>query len=258
MLECVNYQGQRNTYKFENFGGTIKFRLIGNYTNPSMLTLTPLNYSGDVFDYENSLNVGGMPEPYYSGNALNRYLQQNASKRESALQASVLNGAVSALSPAMSHNPLPLITGISNIVTTEWSQGAQIADLSNTPAQSYSVFNSDFLNVAINKVGFSIKQKLIRAEYAKVIDDYFTMFGYKINEIKKPNVFEYIEASGLPDIRPAFNYIKTVNALPRNKSDTTMCDSVILAQISRILNNGITFWSSKTNMGDYSVDNSPQ
>lgn len=257
-IECVNNQGQRATFKFENFNEKIKFRLTGNYTNPAMLILTPLNYDGDLFNYDNSVTISGFPEPFYSGNALNRYLQQNASKREATMTANVMNACVSTLAGVINKNPIPVISGVSQLLGTAIMQEAQIADLSNTPPQNYSIFNTDFINVGIKKIGFSIKQKTIRAENAKIVDDYFTMYGYKIKEIKQPNVFTYLYYAGTVNIRPSFNYIKTSNCLVKNYSTSRMCDATVLSNIATILNNGITFWSNIGEMGNYSLDNSPQ
>ena len=50
--------------------------------------------------------------------------------------------------------------------------------------------------------GFSFYKMSIKQEYAKIIDDFFSMYGYKVNEVKIPNV------TG----RTNWNYVKTIDA----------------------------------------------
>lgn len=87
--------------------------------------------------------------------------------------------------------------------------------------------------------------KQITAEFAKRIDDYFTMFGYAINELGKPS--DYIGK------RKSHCYVKTIGA---HLSGSVPADSA--KAICSIYDNGITFWENQIEIGDYSLDNSPR
>ena len=89
--------------------------------------------------------------------------------------------------------------------------------------------------------GFRGYCRAIKAEYAKIIDDYFSMYGYKVNEIKIPNL----------NSRSQWNYIKTQNC---NIQGSIPFDS--LAKIKSIYNAGITIWHNPSNVGNYSLANS--
>ena len=265
-LEAINNQGNKAIYKYENFfeiGDTYthkyNFRVICNRTNPAIMMLVPLNYNGDFFCYDETLSITGFPEPYYSGDALNRYMQQNANKKNASMISSVLSGVGGAVGTAVTQNPLPAVSSGLQVVSSITQHIAVVGDLKNTPPQNYTVFNSDFMNVGIKKVGFTIKLKSIKAQFAKIIDDYFTAYGYKISEIKTPNVFMKL-LDGNVKIRPKFNYLKTANCLVKTLSidGGKMCDSNTLNAMADIFNNGITFWSDIENMGDYSLYNAPQ
>lgn len=89
--------------------------------------------------------------------------------------------------------------------------------------------------------GFYLAQKFLRPEQAKIVDDFFTMFGYQVDRVKTPNV------TG----RPYWNYVKMANAC-----HTGNIPADDLAQINAIFDAGVTFWHTSA-VGDYSKDNSP-
>lgn len=83
----------------------------------------------------------------------------------------------------------------------------------------------------------------VHPKIAKIIDDYFTMFGYATNEIKVPNI----------NVRPHWTYTKTqqCNLVGIN------CSNNDITSIKNIFNNGITFWKNASEIGNYSLDNRP-
>ena len=89
---------------------------------------------------------------------------------------------------------------------------------------------------ALGKTGFRVSRNILREEYARIIDGYFTRFGYKVNELKKPNLFS----------RSKFNYIKTVDC-----KVTGNAPSIALESISAMFDNGVTLWHTP-NVHDYS------
>lgn len=81
----------------------------------------------------------------------------------------------------------------------------------------------------------------IKAQFARVIDDYFDMYGYAINQVKKPNLRN----------RPNWNYIKTIGA---NITGKNISQSDILA-LKNMFDNGVTLWHNPDNFLDYSKKN---
>lgn len=89
--------------------------------------------------------------------------------------------------------------------------------------------------------GYYIAQRYLRREFAIMVDNFFTMYGYQVDRIKKPNI----------NGRPYWNYVKMSNAChvgPIPADD--------LALINSIYDAGITFWHT-SDIGNYSLDNSP-
>ena len=261
-LEAINNEGQSGIYKLENFDHNsieepyqYSFRAIWSYIEPVCSALIPINYDGDDFSYEQSLTVTGFPQPYYSGNRLNQYLQQNSAKRETALISSAMSTAIGKIASLFSGNPLPYISSIVGSISAKAELKSTIEDLKNTPPQSYSIFNTEYMNTVLKRCGFVIKVKNIRYELAEQIDTYFTMYGYKINYIKEPNVFRYLKDNAEP-IRPSFNYLKTNNVVVKSNSpENEMLDSETRSNIAKILDSGITFWRDNSYVGNYNLNN---
>ena len=87
-----------------------------------------------------------------------------------------------------------------------------------------------------------MNKKAITREFAVKIDDYFNRYGYQTNNVKVPN----------RNSRPHWNYVKTVGCSIKG---SIPADDKSL--ICRIYDNGITFWKNGSEVGDYSLDNSP-
>ena len=117
-----------------------------------------------------------------------------------------------------------------------------------------NISSNDVLKAVTNTYRLAVYRKCVIPEYAKIIDDYFTMFGYATRRVKYPNVRQYPKGS----LRPHWNFIKTQGCVIH--SSRTLGKGLPAeaeAQISKIYDNGITFWMDGNEIGDYSLDNSP-
>lgn len=91
-------------------------------------------------------------------------------------------------------------------------------------------------NIICGQIGFKGQLITVTAENIKMIDDYFSMFGYKVNTIKKPEL----------NTRPYWNYIKTsgVNMIGNVPQDA-------LTVLKQMFDNGVTMWHSLNYMYKY-------
>ena len=81
----------------------------------------------------------------------------------------------------------------------------------------------------------------IKAEYARIIDEYFSAYGYKTNRVKVPNV------TG----RTNWNFVKTIGCYIAG--DIPQED---MAKIKEMFDAGVTFWHNPATFMDYSQSNS--
>ena len=177
--------------------------------------------------------MSDFPQVAWSIDAFRAWLAQEAST--TALQG-IASGA-SIASGAMSGNPMAMVGGISGLASTANS----VILATNRPPQAKGT-NSGTIDVASRTKDFYFRQMQISAEYAKVIDDYFDMYGYATRRVKVPN----------RSARPHWNYVKTNGCV---LSGNAPADDV--RKICGIYDNGITFWKSASEVGNYSLDNSP-
>ena len=91
-----------------------------------------------------------------------------------------------------------------------------------------------------DKAGPILSRVGIKEEYAKIIDEFFTRYGYKVNRLKKPNV------TG----RTYFNYVKTIGSCV-----TGDCPTFTQRKLEEVLDRGVTFWHT-SDIGNFNVANS--
>ena len=82
----------------------------------------------------------------------------------------------------------------------------------------------------------------IKSEYAKMIDDYFTKYGYQVNTLKVPNIIG----------RQNWNYIQIAND---DEIGNGSVPSSYMEEINNAVRRGITIWHNHSNIGNYSLNN---
>lgn len=122
--------------------------------------------------------------------------------------------------------------GIADKISTHIDRAR--APMSTSGTTSTSIIYGD------KKMGFMVYEMSINPIYAKRLDDYFSMFGYLVNEVKDVELHS----------RKNWNYIKTVGA-----NITGNCPKDSLLKIKSIFNRGITLWhTSNFDYGDMTND----
>ena len=110
----------------------------------------------------------------------------------------------------------------------------------NIPPTLNGNTNAGDVNFSIGNNNFKLYNFVIKEEYARTIDNYFNLYGYKVNRLKLPELYS----------RRNWNYIKTIGC--NFTGDIPQQD---LEKIKSIFNNGITFWHNANNYLDYSANN---
>ena len=87
-------------------------------------------------------------------------------------------------------------------------------------------------------------QVTIRKEYAEIIDDFFSKYGYAINKFETPAI----------RTRKYWNYVKTRD-ICFTKKDTQTAQMGDLRALEEIFNKGVTIWHTTTDFGNYELEN---
>lgn len=122
--------------------------------------------------------------------------------------------------------------GMANLVSTYSVQSRQ-PETSRGTATGNGIYSCDMLAVNCDVV-------VPLKEYAQIVDDFFSMYGYQVDIVKRPNL------KG----RKSWNYVKTANACNYGPVPTED-----MAMINSILDSGVTIWHND-NIGNYDQDNS--
>lgn len=109
--------------------------------------------------------------------------------------------------------------------------------------------NSDRTTMTNDFCRLRIAETSPTLENCRIIDDFLTVYGYSIQEIKKPS--DYFRT------RPLFNYIKTSNC-----NLTVLAPTAFENILKNIFNNGVTLWhysynnnTGYNNFGNYDLNN---
>lgn len=233
----------------DNGNGASVNWLIENFANPRQIRMAcatminmepsawcyPLGYNGEDYCWLQGLGLSNFPMCTWNNNIYANWLARNRYSLGFQNLSMGINLAEGAAEFITTLNPARLASAATDTLGTL----AQRKDKSMFPYQLQGQPSSDCLNVKWERVGFHIHLAKIKAEYAKILDDFFDVYGYKVARV------------GVPDTksRTRWNYIKTqhINIKPQNSGMPTEH----LISIKSIYNAGITFWHGDY-LGDYS------
>ena len=209
----------------------LRFKIYGSLTPGCSIRMVPMAYKGVEENNEEGLNLGKYPVCNWTSDAFTNWLTQN-----SVNIGLTLASGVGQIVGGFATGGASAISGVGTIA----GQLAQIHQMSFTPHQSKGNINSGDVTTAMGKNTFSFYAMAVKEEYARIIDGFFDMFGYKVNQVKVP----------LSDHRPEYWYTKTIDV---------SIDGDVPAEDMQIIkdcyNRGVTFWKNPSNIGDYSVSN---
>lgn len=233
------------------------YRIEGTRNAPVKACVYPTHYKGSKANpYRmESLNMASYPMCSWNNDAYKVWLAQNSYinnvKMAQTVVNSVTQGVASATGDTVTGNVLGVASDVLNAIS------APVNEYVNQSLNDYSASiqadlfrgtlgNSNLL-VAQGENKLFYRRMCIPYEYARSIDNFFTMYGYAQNRMKQPNV-----CSG-EGLRPHWNYIQTSGAVARGS-----VPSPDMQLICKIFDSGITFWENGEEIGNYSFDNSPQ
>ena len=281
-LAVWNCEGKEAIYRYELFSGnTCEFQLCASYTQKPEIICLPRNYRKLGFNSEEGITMKDFPMAGWSSDLFMAYIAQTlttapvslmgAAQLDAAvMQANATNlaqvatktdtsvitkGNASADSPGVNfktssdvrynnireEKPVGRAKPVVNTAREITSLLVEGATHFLQPMMPHGQPSIDALTI-MNEKDFYFYRRTIRPEYARMIDNYFTMFGYAQKIVDVPNM----------NARQRFTYVKTIGC----KIDC-MCPASDLDKIEAIFNNGIRFWKDHTQIGNYTDDNLP-
>lgn len=246
-------------WEYFTFPNAPTFEISGNCSTSPALMLMPMYYKtpdaiGQAVNknYTESVTLSGFPQCSYTIDTYKAWLAQNSASL-------IVNGALAtaglALGAGQAFIPVDNLDMFGNYVNSElWfdpkKSGTLIGSLGaigNILAQIYQhsilpphALGSTDGNICLanRMMNFFFFTKIIRKDYAKIIDEFFDKFGYATHRVKVPNIHS----------RAIWTYTKTVDCIIHGAIPTEA-----ITEIQNIFNRGVTFWANPAVVGQYSL-----
>lgn len=245
----TNNVGNVATYNFEDFlDGNAHFRIIGNISIGCSIRLDPREYKNGFYNEDDpetiidnrrlksyGVTCGKFPTLSWNCDSYTNWLTTNAVD----LAANIASKAVMSVGAFATGNPVLGTATAVDAVTDVMSYGGNREKM---PNQVEGNVNSGDVLFSSASLGFSLYRMTVKREYAEIIDRYFSRYGYKVNEVKTPNL----------NSRSKFNYIK-VGGMDELVSGSIPASD--LETINSIFRKGVTIFHSYNDIGNYTVSN---
>lgn len=246
-LNVTNNAGSTNVYKYEDFKTTKEgfedgclFNIFGVLTPGCSIKLVPEEYKGKTKNFDEALTGAKYPTCSWTSDSYTNWLTQQAVNVGIAgVNAGVkMAGSVGGLIAGDISNVGGLYSGAMDIARLM----EQKYEMALIPPSSHGNVNSGDVIFALNKNCFTFNRMSIKREYAEIIDNYFSRFGYKVNITKIPNITGRLN----------FNYVQIGSS---ESLGTGNIPSKYLESINSTARRGFTIWHNHANLGNYNVNN---
>lgn len=285
-----NSEGDTKKYRYEYFNslpdatstGSCKFSIIGTSVNNVEVSMCPEDYNGQGgVDWTDRIGMSHFPQCAWTTDNYKAYLAQ----KNAYFSHDVINSNPTMRGIAIGQNlgeQAGQTLGGNQYYQGEWLRdtygrsggvaGGVAGGVLNTIASSGTLMKDTLatkeqiektlvdnlvpaeggtrvsgsattdLMFTNNTKKFTFKHMSISKNYAIMIDNYFSMYGYKVGQILTPNM----------NARPHWTYVKTdgcdvAGNLPASDKRS----------IENIFDSGVRFWHNLSELGNYSLNNSP-
>lgn len=236
-----NNQGSNNIYKYEDFN-TEKCIFENQFSIAigGSGRIVPKNYKGMATNDDEALALGKYPTCAWSSDAFTNWLTQNSVNMAVSLglTAGAIAGTIAtggATAPALAGAVMSVAENIGNTIG-QFYQASLLPNINGGQANGDVIW-------ACNRNMFIFRQMRVKTEYLKIIDDYFTRFGYAIKSLTMPNI------TG----RKYWNYVEI-------GANEEIGYGEVPSKFMDIINNacrkGVTIWHNHSDIGNFNLDNS--
>lgn len=244
-LQASNLSGNSADYHYEYFTslGPI-FQIIGDCSPNPTIKMAPVGYNGyasgdNAYDYGLSLN--GFPQCAWATDAYMAWLAQSGSVSALGMtftgqDIAYAQQGLGAAGQLLSGNILGAAGSFLGIAQNV----AQVNAIKSLPPQAHGQTANGAM-VAFKAKDFQFNDYSIRRQHARIIDGYWTKYGYPCKELRSISL----------KVRPSYNFIKTLGC---NATGTP--PQWARTAITEIFDSGVTIWHTD-DIGNYYLPNQP-
>lgn len=210
------------TYRYElceNGGEGGNLKLTEPFGISPTLSVTMENYAGNNFDIQNQLAVSGFPILAWTNNAYQDWVARN----KASIATGVVGGLGAMIGGAITANPAAIVGGAAAVagIVARTEQAKLMPDEMRGSAKAQDA------NAVSGHLGVYANCVCVRPEYGKVIDNYFSQYGYRVATAKEIELHS----------RQNWNFVKTISA-----NITGNCPAPVIERIKTMFDSGITLW----------------
>lgn len=245
-----NHAGSVGEYKFEDFNSDGFIFEGRTCITPSCNTIyIPLNYKmtageSNTRNFNEIITGTKLPLGSWNNDVFSNWYAQNA------LNLGVTNVAggikiVGGLGLMLTGGGTLMGAGLLASGTMDiMNMFGQMYQHSMVPNQINGNANNGNINIGMGIIDPTFYTVTIKPEYARIIDNYFSKYGYKVNKLETPKI----------RTRSNWNYLKTMD-IQFDIDLTRPIPQMYELELKSMFNNGVTIWHNYANMYNYNLSN---
>ncbi len=225
-LNIISSSGDAKTFRYERMGtggATGFFKITHPFGMRPTLSATMENYAGNNIDIQDQVSLSGFPVLPWVNNGYQDWLAKHKYTMATEFGAGLATLAVGGLTA----NPLAIAGGISATLGSL----SKVAQAERLPNNLNGTIESSDANAISGKSGFYANCIAIRAEYAKIIDNFFSQYGYKVSTLKDVELHN----------RQNWDFVQTIGC-----NVVGHCPANVLNIVKEMFDKGVTLWHSGT------------
>lgn len=241
-LLVTNQVGGNAEFHYEDFiNNTAVFNIIGTLSPGCSIKMYPENYkkipdsSTNHPGFMDGLVGAKFPICSWQNDSFTNWMtQQSVNVMMTQVQTAVSTGAFLASGGA--------IGGGGGLFSQQANYLSERYQRALVSPQASGSLNGGDVTFAKNEQNFGYYKMSIKSEYARMIDDHFSKYGYQVNVLKVPNI------TG----RQNWNFIQIAND---DEIGNGSVPSSYMEEINNACRRGLTIWHNHANIGNYSLSN---
>ena len=239
MLVLTNFSGESQTLKWEDFSysnsprQTVEININRCVSQNPVYSAMPMNHKGLTYDFNALVQFNNFPQLPWNYDAYANWFALNSN----SILFGFLSKGITAATNAASEN----VSGAVSSGVSMLSDYLSLMDKKKQPEQTRGTVQGNLL-LYLNHGGIYAQVIESKAEYIVMVDEFFSHYGYAVNETKVPTFHK----------RPNFDYIKT-----RDINIVGNIPNEDIEELENIFNDGVTIWHNANTYGDYNVNNAP-
>lgn len=246
-LYLTNNNGGDVIYHYEDFfNNAPEFTIRATLEQGGGIYVVPKNSKKghnetNHISWNEGLSCGKLPQLSWTSDYYLNWQATNATNLEIQTGIEAVQWGAGTITSMVGHGENPGVgTGLMSFASDIANTMQQVKQAKMIPDQAKGNLNSGDITYASGQTGYWFRNMCIRSEFAKIIDEYFSMFGYKVNETKVPNL------TG----RTNWNYVKL--------HDANILGNIPQADmqgIKSMFEKGVTIWHNPNTFMDYTQSN---